>query len=61
MLHSKLAFTVLFAVIFSASFEAWIMGSLNPFHIVLILILNFIINIDQFNADREEESVVPIS
>ncbi|HNN11425.1 MAG TPA: O-antigen ligase family protein [Bacteroidia bacterium] len=61
MLHSKLAFPVLFAVIFSASFEAWIMGSLNPFHIVLILILNFIINIDQFNADREEESVVPIS
>ena len=61
MLHSKLAFPVLFAVIFSASFEAWIMGSLNPFHIVLILILNFIINIDQFNADREEESIVPIS
>lgn len=61
MHHSKLAFPILFAVIFSASFEAWIMGSLNPFHIILILVLNLIIHYNQFNADREEESLVSVS
>ncbi len=61
MLHTKIAFAVLFAVIFSASFEAWIMGSLNPFHIILILILNILIHEEQFNADKQEESLIPVS
>jgi O-antigen ligase len=59
--HTSLSFPILFAVVFSASFEAWIMGSLNPFHIILILILTTIIHEEEFNATPKEEYPVPVS
>lgn len=36
---SYTALPVLYAVLFSAFFEAWLMGSLNPYHITFLLIL----------------------
>jgi hypothetical protein len=58
---SNLAFPIMFAVLFSASFEAWLMGSLNPFHIFFILIITLITNDFQFNEDKKEESPVLVS
>jgi len=37
------ALPLLYTVLFSAFFEAWLMGSLNPYHITFLLILNFIL------------------
>ncbi len=54
---TRTAFAIMFAVIFSATFEAWLMGSLNPFHIMFILLMT-IIFYDQFNP--QEESTVPV-
>jgi O-antigen ligase len=53
-----LAIPLLFAVIFSGSFEAWLMGSLNPFHIVFVLLFSIVIY-DQY-ATKQEESTVPV-
>ncbi len=39
---SYTAFPMMYAVIFSATFEAWLMGSLNPFHIMFLFVLTLI-------------------
>ena len=54
---TRMAFAIMFAVIFSATFEAWLMGSLNPFHIMFILLMTIILY-DQYIT--EEESAVPV-
>ncbi|HNR18585.1 MAG TPA: O-antigen ligase family protein [Bacteroidia bacterium] len=53
-----LALPLLFSVLFSASFEAWLMGSLNPFHIVFVLLFSIVIY-DQY-ATKQEESTVSV-
>lgn len=53
-----LAIPLMFAVIFSATFEAWLMGSLNPFHIVFVLLFTIIIY-DEY-ATAKEKSPVPV-
>jgi O-antigen ligase len=59
--RTRLSFPIMFAVLFSASFEAWLMGSLNPFHVVFVLLMTVILNDDQFSEDIEKESPVLIS
>lgn len=58
---TRLSLPIMYAVLFSASFEAWLMGSLNPFHVVFILLMTVILNDDQFSEDIEEKSPVLIS
>jgi O-antigen ligase len=36
------AFPIMYSVLFSAFFEAWLMGSLNPYHITFLLIFTLI-------------------
>jgi O-antigen ligase len=42
-INSKLAFPVLFAILFSNNYESWLTASLNPFTIQLLFILTFIL------------------
>ncbi len=39
---SYTAFPLMYTVLFSAFFEAWLMGSLNPFHILFLFILTLL-------------------
>lgn len=39
---SYTSFPMMYAVVFSAFFEAWLMGSLNPFHIMFLFILTLV-------------------
>ncbi len=59
--RSPLSLPIMFAVLFSASFEAWLMGSLNPFHVVFVLLMTVILNDDQFSEEQEKTSIVPVS
>ena len=54
--NSVLAFPVLFATLFSANFESWLMGSLNPYTILLIISLT-VMTSDEFNQDRNPSDV----
>lgn len=56
--HNNLAFPFMYAVLFSTTFEAWLMGSLNPFTIFWILAFQ-IIN-KELNATTTEKSPVPV-
>jgi hypothetical protein len=54
-----LALPALFAILFSISFESWLMGSLNPFTIIAILTVSLM----QFNKvadETQEENRIPV-
>ncbi len=55
------ALPLLYMVLFSAFFEAWLMGSLNPYHITFILILAFLTTDSKDFAveEKPEESLFP--
>ncbi|MEO8148882.1 MAG: O-antigen ligase family protein [Bacteroidia bacterium] len=55
---SYLAVPLLYGAIFSTSFEAWLMGSLNPFTVYFIMSL-FLLSYDPETA-TEEKSLVPV-
>jgi O-antigen ligase len=50
------ALPMMYAVIFSASFEAWLMGSLNPFNIIFLFILALVTTPNDFFADGLTDS-----
>jgi O-antigen ligase len=52
---SHTAFPLMYTVMFSAFFEAWLMGSLNPFHIMFLFILSLITTESEvFGTETEE-------
>ena len=52
---SYTALPLLYTVLFSAFFEAWLMGSLNPYHITMLLILTLTLtDKNEFAGFREE-------
>ena len=53
-----LAVPLLYGAIFSTSFEAWLMGSLNPFTVYFIMSL-VLLSYDTA-ATTKEESLVPV-
>ena len=55
--NSFIAFPLLFSVLFSANFESWLVGSLNPYTILLLIALT-IMTSDEFNL---EERKAPVS
>ena len=55
------ALPILYAILFSAFFEAWLMGSLNPYHITFLLIICVVItNINDF-ADFDKKNTKQLS
>lgn len=56
--NSRIAFPVLFTVLFSANYESWMAASLNPFTIQLLIILT-ILTSPEFN-EQKNESTLPI-
>ncbi len=55
---SYLTFPVLYALLFSITFEAWLMGSLNPFNIMFLFVMKLLTH-DPHPAE-EEKSPVPV-
>lgn len=56
------AFPLMYMVLFSTFFEAWLMGSLNPFHIVYIFILMIITQpTDQFGEDSDMSAITSVN
>lgn len=54
-----LAMPAMYAIMFSITFEAWLMGSLNPYTILYIILMNlFIYKIP--NLEREKKDIVSI-
>ncbi|MCX6297383.1 MAG: O-antigen ligase family protein [Bacteroidetes bacterium] len=51
------AFPILFAVTFTAVFESWLVGSLNPHNILFLLILTLISD-DVFYSEEEEKAII---
>ena len=49
---------MMYAVVFSAFFEAWLMGSLNPFHIMFLFILTLVTTNTSDFASETPEGVV---
>lgn len=43
-MHSYLAYPILFGIIFSISFESWLVSSINAFTIILLIILSLLTN-----------------
>ncbi|TAL63117.1 MAG: O-antigen ligase family protein [Bacteroidetes bacterium] len=56
--NSRLAFPVMFAVLFSANFESWLAASLNPFTVQLWIILTLLGSME-FN-EKKNEDIVPV-
>ncbi len=56
--NSRLAFPVMFAILFSANFESWMAASLNPFTIQMFIIITILVS-PEFNK-QEDESSVPV-
>jgi O-antigen ligase len=54
---SYLAIPILYAILFSITFEAWLMGSLNPYNIMFLILLNVLYHDPQ--PALEEKSLVP--
>ncbi|MEP7262897.1 MAG: O-antigen ligase family protein [Bacteroidota bacterium] len=54
-----LALPALFAILFSISFESWLMGSLNPFTIVAILTIT-LMQIKISTHEQEEKNSIPV-
>lgn len=54
-----LAIPALFAVLFSINFESWLMGSLNPFTIVLIMTIT-LMQIKVTTYEQEEKNRIPV-
>lgn len=52
---NKLAFPVMYAVLFSATFEGLFIGSLNPQMIILLIIITILLNPDFGNVKEEEK------
>jgi hypothetical protein len=57
--YTALAFPIMFAITFSAIFESWLIGSLNPFTIIFVIILT-LISSDIFHAPKEKVEPVLI-
>jgi O-antigen ligase len=53
------AFPVMYTILFSAFFEAWLMGSLNPYHISFLMILSFLMTDLKEFADFNKETGEP--
>ncbi len=53
---TPLSFPIMFAVTFSAFFESWMVGSLNPLTIIFLIILTVITN-PEFHKDQEAVQV----
>lgn len=54
------ALPLLYTVLFSAFFEAWLMGSLNPYHITMLLIVTLTLTDNkEFAQDKSETLTVP--
>jgi O-antigen ligase len=61
-LRSYFALPMMFAVMFSIMFEAWLMGSLNPFNAVYILVIHILLHEDvQLEPPQKEASLIPVS
>ena len=62
---SYYALPVMFAVMFSITFESWLMGSLNPYTIVFLMIITLMHydtrSISTNIAEEQEKSLVPVS
>jgi O-antigen ligase len=56
--NSRIAFPVMFTVLFSANFESWMTASLNPITIQLLIILT-ILTSPEFN-EQKNESTLPV-
>jgi len=56
--NSRIAFPVMFTVLFSANFESWMSASLNPITIQLLIILT-ILTSAEFN-EQKNESPLPV-
>lgn len=56
--NSRLAFPLMFAVLFSANFESWMSASLNPFTFQLLIILTILVS-PEFN-EAKHEGIVPV-
>jgi hypothetical protein len=54
-----LALPALFAILFSISFESWLMGSLNPFTIVAIMSIT-LMQIKINHHEQEEKNSIPV-
>ncbi len=57
--HSYLAIPLLYSVLFSTSYEAWLMGSLNPFTVYFIQSL-VILEYEPQVANTAQESPIPV-
>ncbi|MCH8902367.1 MAG: O-antigen ligase family protein [Bacteroidetes bacterium] len=55
--YSHFAFPVMFAVLFSITFESWLMGSLNPFTIQFLIILTLLTS-KSFISKEDEDTVL---
>lgn len=55
---SYLAIPLLFGTLFSTSFEAWLMGSLNPFTVYLIM--SIVLLLYEPETTSQEESLIPV-
>jgi hypothetical protein len=53
---NRIAFPVLFATLFSITYESWLAGSLNPFTIVLFSIITILV-VPEIVPETEEEPV----
>lgn len=54
--NSRLAFPILFAILFSINMESWLTASLNPFTILLFIILT-VISSEEFIKHEAEDSI----
>ncbi len=58
-LNCYLAFPVLFAILFSISFESWLIGSLNPFTIIALLAIT-LMQTKITHDEQEEKDSIPV-
>jgi len=54
--NSVFAIPILYAILFSITYESWLMASLNPFTIMLVIILTLLLS-KEFNEQKEESTV----
>lgn len=55
---SYLAFPIIYAILFSITFESWLMGSLNPFNIMFLFLMTLINH--EPKSPEPENSLVPL-
>ncbi len=57
--NSFMSYPIMYAILFSITYESWLMASLNPFTIQFLIIATLLTS-SYFNEERKKENIIPV-